>query len=249
MPAPGYHPAMHQVGWTGRWLAFAVAASGPLLALCFYWGISIWLLALAHSLAAWVAWRLWRNPLPGGRELGLQAFSLTFCFPVVGCVCAWVIFGRQGQIHSDVVDAYRNYIKYDHQQPLVLRTVDPRARLLREVGVMPLRDQLLQGDISLKQSAAEALAALPGHEGVNVLRQALTAELDDTRLLASISLLRKEEQLFAALTAARQACLQPGASTIAWCELADVTRRYVESGLKACLARGRQRREELFFLA
>jgi tetratricopeptide (TPR) repeat protein len=233
MPGTGHQPPVHEIQRAGRWVARVVAASGPLIALCFYLGVSIWLLALAHALAAWGAWRLWRTPLPGGRELGLQAFSLTFCFPVVGSVCAWVVLGRQGQTHSDVLDAYRDYIKYDHQQPLVLRTVDPRARLLREVGVMPLRDQLLQGDISLKQAAAEALAALPGHEGVKALRQALTAELDDTRMLASLVLLHKEEQFFAALTAARQACLAPGASAIAWCELADVTRRYVESGLPA----------------
>jgi tetratricopeptide (TPR) repeat protein len=214
-------------------MALAIALSGPLIAVLFWLSASIWLLAAVHMLAAIGAWRLWRTPGPGGRQLGWQAGSLSLCFPVVGSVCAWLLFGRAGEQNNDIIEAYRHYIDYDHQEPLFLRPIDARVRLLREVGVMPLRDQLIHGDITTKQVAASALADMDGDSGVKVLRQALTHEHDDTRLLASLALVSKEERLVRALTSAREACKSSQATGSDWFSLGSVARQYAESGLPA----------------
>ncbi|HEY9724776.1 MAG TPA: hypothetical protein V6D47_22425 [Oscillatoriaceae cyanobacterium] len=228
MPAEAFAEAK---SW--RWKAIALAVSGPLLGGLFWVGCPLWLLVPLHMLSGYGAWRLWRRPGPGGRELGLQACSLTLCVPVVGSACAWLVFGRVGRRETSVLDAYRRYIAFAHRESPVLRPIDPRARLLREVGVMPLRDQLTQGELAAKQSAATALAELEGDGGVRVLRQALTHSADDTRLLASLALLRKEETLVSALNLAREATKAKDAPARAWLGLARVARRYAESGLPA----------------
>lgn len=216
-----------------RWKVIAVGLSGPVLGGLFGVGCTLWLLVPLHLVAAYGAWRLWRRPGPGGRELGLQAASLALCFPIVGSLCAWAVFGRVGRRETGVLDAYRRYVAFSQREPLVLRPLDARARLLREVGVMPLRDQLSHGELAAKQSAATALAQLEGDAGVRVLRQALTHSADDTRLLASLALLRKEEALVSALNLAREACKAKDAPASAWLGLARVARRYAESGLPA----------------
>jgi hypothetical protein len=217
-----------------RWriAAAALGASGPVVGVLLGLG-ALWPAAALHVGAALAAWRLWRRPGPGGADLALVATTLAACFPVVGSVGAWWVYGRPEERQSGLVDAYRAYIGRNwNAQTDVVPLADPNRALTREVAVLPLGDQLSTADLAGKQAAAAALQRMEGAGGVKILRDALVHPADDTRLMASLALLKKEEALVAELKAARtRAEVRP--DTEARLGLAAVARRYAESGLSA----------------
>lgn len=211
--------------------AVAIALSGPVVAAIVALGGSLWLAAAVHGAAAWGAWAFWRRE---GELLALLAFTLLTAFPAVGSLIVWFVLGRGGRRQEMLASDYRRYVGIDdYEAPGVRPLADPQAALRRETAVLPLGDQLGMAAIAGKQAAASALARMEGQGGVKVLRAALTHPADDTRLLASLALLRKEEGLVSALTAARQAAKASPADQALRLALAGAARRYAESGLPA----------------
>jgi hypothetical protein len=218
-----------------RWrlAALAIGCSGPVVGALAWFGAPWAIVGAAHALAAAAAWRLWRRSGPGGADLALVAATVTGCFPVVGSLGAWWVYGRPVKAQGGVVEAYRAYIGRNWEVAGdVAPLADKEQALGREVAVLPLGDQLGGADLAGKQRAAAALQRMEGAVGVKILRQALTHPADDTRLMASLALLKKEEALVAELKAARaRAESHPGGPERL--ALATVARRYAESGLSA----------------
>lgn len=227
-------PSEQRRGW--RLAALAVGLSGPLVGaiLAARWPL---MLALGvHTVAAAAAWKLWRQDGPGGRDLGLVTATLAGCFPVVGSLGAWWVYGRAVKRESHLVEAYKTYIGRNWEVDRDLAPLpDARQALGRELAVLPLGDQLGEADLAGKQGAASALVHLEGATGVKILREALVHPADDTRLMASLALLKKEEALVAELKAARTH-VEAHPDAAAHLALAQVARRYAESGLCAPLA-------------
>jgi hypothetical protein len=228
LPGEGLPP------WLWNISAVAIALSGPLVCLLLMLGAPVWGAIALHLLAAPAAYLMWRRPGPRGQMLGLQAFTLLLCFPIVGSPAAWLIYGRESERNEGLLSDYRRYISYDHGEPRYLKPVrDAKAALRRELAVQPFGDQLNDADLVGKQNAAAALERLDGDTGVRVLKRALTHPADDTRLLASLSLLRKEEHLVRKLKAARTSATEFPQDPQATLLVADAARRYAESGLPA----------------
>lgn len=221
--------------WLWKVAAVAVGGSGPLVCLLLLMGAPSWGAVLLHLIAAAASYLMWRKPGPRGQMLGLQAFTLCLCFPVVGSPAAWLIYGRESERAEGLLSDYRRYIAYEHGEPRYVRPVhDPKAALRRELAVQPFGDQLANADDLVgKQNAAAALERLDGDTGTRVLQQALTHPADDTRLLASLALLRKEEALVRKLKAARTTAQGHPADPQAAVLVAGAARKYAESGLPA----------------
>lgn len=211
--------------------AAALALSGPVVGLIVATGGSLWLAFALHAAAAAGAHAFWRRE---GKLLALLAFTLLLAFPAVGSLIVWVVLGRGGRHQVELAADYRRYVGIDdYEAPGIRPLADPEAALRQEVAVLPLGDQLGLAAIAGKQAAASTLARMEGEAGVKILRQALTHPADDTRLLASLALLRKEEGLVASLTNARQAAKADPGDPAARLALASAARRYAESGLPA----------------
>lgn len=221
--------------WLWKAAAVAIGGSGPLVGLLLLLGAPSWGAVALHLVAAAASYLMWRKPGPRGQMLGLQAFSLCLCFPVVGSPAAWLIYGLESERAEGLLDDYRRYIAYEHGEPRYVRPLkDPKAALRRELAVRPLGDQLSDADDMVgKQNAAAALERLEGDLGTRVLQQALTHPADDTRLLASLALLRKEEALVRKLKAARATAQGHRDDPQAQLLVADAARKYAESGLPA----------------
>ncbi len=214
-------------------VACLIGISGPLVGWLAWHGDQVAAFIL-HALAAVVAWAYWRRPDAPEDLMALQAATLAAAFPVVGTPIALIIFGRVTAPRDDLHAAYKAYIAFEHNSPRWSRPMqDAQAELLREVSVRPLADQLRHGDLASKQAAAEALRRMEGDEGVRVLRQALRHPAEDTRLLASLALVKLEEQLADRLGRARQAAADRPDDAAAQRGLIAAVQRYAASGLPA----------------
>ena len=214
-------------------VACLIGLSGPVVGFL-AWRGDLFYALLLHGVAAIVAWAYWRRPDDENDLLALQAATLSAAFPVVGSPIALLIFGRETTPSDELRKAYAKFIAFEHTAPRWSRPLrDPRAALLREVSVRPLGDQLRHGDLASKQAAADALRRMDGNEGVVVLRQALRHSAEDTRLLASLALVKLEEQLGEALGRARQLVEAHPDDAPAQRQRLEAARRYAESGLPA----------------
>lgn len=233
--------------WPRALVALLIGLSGPVVGLLAYRGLLIGAFCL-HAVAAIAAWAYWRRPArteaetaalgldeaPSDDLLALQAATLAAAFPVIGAPIALAVFGREGIPRDELRTAYARFIAFEHETPRWNRRVrDSQAELLREVSVRPLADQLRHGDLASKQAAAYALRRMDGDEGVTVLRQALRHHADDTRLLASLALVKLEEEFTVTLTAAREAAAADRTDAGAARVLVAVATRYARSGLPA----------------
>lgn len=218
-------------------VACLIGLSGPLVGILAWRGEQLYALGL-HGAAAIIAWAYWRRPDDENDLLALQAATLTAAFPVIGPPIALLIFGRETTPSDELRRAYATYIAFEHTAPRWSRPMgDARAALLREVSVRPLGDQLRHGDLASKQAAAYALRRMEGDEGVVVLRQALRHSADDTRLLASLALVKLEEELGETLGKARKLAEARPDDAHTQRQRLEAARRYAESGLptgKAC---------------
>lgn len=214
-------------------VAGLIGLSGPLVGFLAWRGDLVFAFML-HTVAAIVAWAYWRRPDEPEDLMALQAATLAAAFPIVGAPIALLVFGRETTPKDDLLDAYKAYIAFEHDRPRWARPLqDPQAELLREVSVRPLADQLRHGDLASKQAAAQALRRLDGDEGVRVLRQALRHPADDTRLLASLALVKLEEQLSDRLARAREGANGRPDEAGAQRDLVAAVERYTASGLPA----------------
>jgi hypothetical protein len=199
--------------------ALAVGLSGPLVGLLAYMGLPLAVPIAVHVAGAIGAHFLWRAPGEEGRVLAVQARTLVLCFPVVGSLAAWAIFGRGGAPNAKLLAEYKTYIAYERDRPRYLSPVgDREAHLGLELAVLPLRDQLEGGDLAAKQGAAAKLLEFEG--GDRILREALAHPADETRLFASLALVRRQEAMFARLRAAREAVAEAPEDVPARLELA-----------------------------
>ncbi|MFN3431396.1 MAG: hypothetical protein ACK46X_15760, partial [Candidatus Sericytochromatia bacterium] len=138
-----------------RLRAFGLGLSGPLVGGLAWLGAPWPLVGAVHAVAALAAWRLWRRPGPGGADLALVAATVTGCFPVVGSLGAWWVYGRPVKAQGGVVEAYRAYIGRNWEVAGDVTPLADKAQALgREVAVLPLGDQLGGADLAGKQRAA-----------------------------------------------------------------------------------------------
>jgi hypothetical protein len=172
---------------------------------------------------------LWRAPGKEGKVLAVLARTLVVCFPVVGSLAAWLIFGRGGDPNTKVLEDYQTYIAYERDRPKYLAPIGDRdAHLGLELAVLPLRDQLEAGDLAAKQGAAAKLLEFDG--GDRMLREALAHPSDETRLFASLALVRRQEAMFARLRAARTAVEEQPEDPAARLELAHAALAQATNG-------------------
>ena len=199
------------------------AVLGLLVGLAAWGGVAFWWLAIAHLVVTALTWLAFRKLRGGGRLVAWRAGAIAGTLPVLGPLAAWLAHpanARQG----DLADEYRQFIAYDVAERSLLVVDDHDEAIRRELSVTPLVEVLYHGDLAAKQDAAAKLAETQGASGVAVLREALGAPHDETRLFASLALLRAEEAHSAALAEARKG---PAIG------LARAARRYAESGLPA----------------
>jgi hypothetical protein len=237
----------------GRWryAALLVAFSGPISGLMAFWNWPLAFPIAVHILGTLGARFLWRNtdspaeeqhpdevlledqpgerPAREAKMLALQAWTLVLCFPVIGSAAAWMIFGRAGKVSTALLDSYQDYIAFERTAPRHrAKVADRDAALSRELAVLPLRDQLDSGDLAAKQGAAARL--LEFADGERVLREALLHPADETRLFASLALVRRQEAMFARLRAAREAVREEPNLAQPHLELAAAAAAYAEGG-------------------
>ncbi|MDB5097164.1 MAG: hypothetical protein JWM80_1585 [Cyanobacteria bacterium RYN_339] len=209
--------------------AALVGLSGPLVGVLAYFGLPLILPIVVHAAGGVGAHFLWRAPGKEGRVLAVQARTLVICFPVVGSLAAWFIFGRGGTPSAKLLDEYKKYIAYERDKPRYLAAVgDREAHLGLELAVLPLRDQLEGGDLAAKQGAAAKLLEFEG--GDRILREALAHPADETRLFASLALVRRQESMFARLRAAREAVVEFPVEPAARIELALAALAFAAGG-------------------
>jgi hypothetical protein len=153
---------------------------------------------------------------PGDRLMICQALAIGLAFPVIGPVAAWWLLGRQA--HKP---RWANDIP--EPPPPLPALMNARAALARELAVAPLMDRLHAGQRDERQAAARALAALGDARAIKVLEGALTDKDPDTRLFASIALVRLEAAFAERIARARR--------TENPLMLARAVRTYLASGL------------------
>lgn len=203
----------------GLWVGVAVVSGVPLT----------WL-ALPHVLVALGTWLFWRRERKLGKLLPVRAGAIAFALPIFGALAAWLIHPPNKK-HGDLAEDYRAFIAYDQVDRERAGVLDTEEALRRELSVTPLVEVLRTGDLAAKQAAAATLAGTMGAAGVAVLREALTAPNDETRLFASLALVRAEEQRTAELADARNALAITGPTPAARLAVATAARRYAESSL------------------
>jgi len=147
----------------------------------------------------------------------------------VGSVAAWAIFGRGGSPSAKLLEDYKKYIAYERDRPKYLSPIgDKEAHLGLELAVLPLRDQLEGGDLAAKQGAAARLLEFEG--GDRILREALSHPGDETRLFASLALVRRQEGMMARMRAARAAIDEDPHDAAACLELAQAALSHALNG-------------------
>jgi hypothetical protein len=123
----------------------------------------------------------------------VRNFLLALIFPGLGIWLLWRLkkqsqFKGLGQAPA---------IELPEQAPAPMLNVYEESR--REASVRPFVQVLYEGDLPAKQAAAQAILKYQGAKGVKILKKALEAPHDETRLFASLALLKQEESLANAL--------------------------------------------------
>jgi hypothetical protein len=186
-------------------------------------------LALGHLAGAVVTGLLWRHSFPHAPLIAARAATLALGLPLFGPLAAWLCHPSEPDAEGELIESYRQFIAYQSPPERTSRLADAEEALRRELSVRPLVEVLAKGDLAAKQGAADALAALGGRSSVGVLRAALLADDDETRLFASLALGKLEEVHTRDLAGARAAAVDGGPA--GWLALAETARRYAESGL------------------
>lgn len=181
----------------------------------------VWLLAAVQGVAVAAAALVVQRRHPGRPLVAGLAVAMGFAFPLAGPLCAWWTLAR-----GERSPTWRDDLPVP-PAPLPAE-LDASAALARELAVNPLSDRIRAGDREGRQAAARALADLGDARAVRVLEGALEDPDPDTRLFASIALVRLEAAFAARLARARDA-EDP-------LVLARAVRTYLASGLPQGLA-------------
>lgn len=187
------------------------------------WGGSPWSALLLIAANAALTWELWRLYRPHDGAGGARAALLAFCFPALGSL--WPLLAS---FEPGVVPPVGETAASVGEPPA---WDDPEGALRDELSVTPLVDDLRLGSLEAKRHAAEAIADLEQAEGVELLRSLLVAPNGDTRLFASLGMLRLEERLLTRLKGARLACELRPLEAASHLQRAEAGRRYAASGL------------------
>ena len=187
---------------------------------------------LCHLLASLFALLLWRREFKASPLVAARAALLVVFFPVAGVLGAWLSLVATRKAQRGLIEAYRSYIAFDplqaHRATLFRRAEDA---VRRELSVRPLSDELRQGSFASKQAASMALAAMGDASGVKILRDSVQDEDLDTRLFASLGLLRMDERFVQRIRQAQEQLELDGSDPVAWIDLAEANRAYATSGL------------------
>lgn len=163
--------------------------------------------------------------------IALRAWVVALVFPVVGPLCLLLAQCQPGDGRG-LIDSYREYIAYVPHKPLV-RLTDPHEGLRREMAVQPLVDELYRGDFGARQAAADALAAKGDLVAIRLLQTALLDGDGETRLCASLALVKAEAAFADRLGDLRGRSRSQGATVADWLALATALGDYADSGLPA----------------
>ncbi len=216
--------------WVLRQGRLIAPATGGLVAIVFWLGYPT-VSVVIHGLGAWITWRFWRLSEASESLVPMNAATLSLAFPVIGPALAWAVLTRQQNAQGAVTDLYRNYIALRYEQPLWARPIRDQAQMAqREAAVRPMVDQLRFGDLAAKLRAAEALASLPEFSGLSILRGALAHPSEDTRLMASLTLIRVEQRLTERLEHAQRAAARAPQDPDATERLAQGLHDLIQSG-------------------
>jgi hypothetical protein len=181
---------------------------------------------LAHGLVSvWTAFAWYGDSGP----MAVRAGALALTLPVLGPVFLLLARCQPGD-GSGLIASYNEYIAYDlnESRPPLL---DREEGLRQEMSVQPLADDLYRGDFGGRQAAAEALALQATPPAIRQLRAALTEGDGDTRLCASLALVKSEAVFAERLAGLRESSRRPDADGRAWLDLARGLGEYADSGL------------------
>lgn len=200
-PPPAWKP------WKIAYLPPTLMMVVGLLALAFLLverlAVSPWLCVLGHGLITALTGLTWR---PFGRLVAWRNFGVALALPGVGPAIAWVTYMSERNDKNTLTDSYREFVAFTPTWSAMRAVRDAEAALRSELSVRPWVEALRVGDLPVKQVAAENLAKT--HDGVALLRQALTDPDGEVRLFASLALVKAEEAQVEAMAQAREALKQ-----------------------------------------